>query len=65
VDALWGELRDRLDELFAELTLQERCRRKRQGVERAMYYIRVSLVVGRLLASCVLRKFSRKVTSLF
>jgi Rrf2 family cysteine metabolism transcriptional repressor len=39
VDALWDELRDRLDSILAELTLEELCKRKRKGADNVMYYI--------------------------
>lgn len=39
VDELWEELRGRLDQLLAGLTLEELCQRKRQRAGHVMYYI--------------------------
>lgn len=39
VNELWSELRGRILEVFATITLDDLCQRKRQGVEQSMYYI--------------------------
>ena len=39
VNELWGELRGRILGVFAAITLDDLCQRRRQGVEQSMYYI--------------------------
>ena len=39
IDTVWDELRDRVDRLFGEITLDELCQRKRSREGQVMYYI--------------------------
>jgi Rrf2 family transcriptional regulator, cysteine metabolism repressor len=39
IDAVWDELRDRVDGLLGKITLEELCQRKRSREGQVMYYI--------------------------
>ncbi|RRR71202.1 MAG: Rrf2 family transcriptional regulator [Candidatus Viridilinea halotolerans] len=39
IDQLWGQLRSRIEQLLAELSLEDLCQRKREHAGNLMYYI--------------------------